>query len=225
MNIAIVSCTQQKDYSKTLLHKSLEVINKCSTTPVTTVQIYTDNKEGLSKRYNQALSTIDADIMAFVHDDVWLDDGLLVHKLIEGHKKYDIIGVAGGVEPQIKAPALWHIMCGGFGPKLRGQAGHYVTETQSMVTPFGPTPDRVAIIDGVFMSVNTAKVKSANWMFNENYTFHHYDIASCLDANKLRLKIGVVPINVIHLSPGLRSLEDTKFQESQRKFLSEYESY
>ena len=38
-------------------------------------------------------------------------------------------------------------------------------------------------------------------------------------------KIGVVPINLIHQSPGLRSLEDIRFQESQRNFLNEYNSY
>jgi len=94
-----------------------------------------------------------------------------------------------------------------------------------MFTNFGPTPSRVVILDGLFISVLTSKVKQTGWKFNENYEFHHYDIASSLDANKMKLKLGVAPIWVMHNSPGLLSFEDKNFLQSQEKFLSEYSSY
>ena len=116
-------------------------------------------------------------------------------------------------------------MCGGFtGGNLHGAVAH-LHDGRSMTTPFGPVPVRTAIVDGVFMSVNVKKVKEAKWKFNENYDFHLYDISSCLDANKKKLKVGVAPIHLIHASPGLRNFNDITFQKNQTQFLKEYASY
>jgi hypothetical protein len=190
------------------------------------LQFVTKNKTGLSEAYNKFLTKNYSQIL-FIHDDMWIDDAGFLTKLEEGHKQYDIIGLAGGLNPVIKAPALWHIMCGGFhGNNLRGFAGHYLPDgVTTSITNFGPSPARVAIIDGAFMSVNVNKTKEVKWMFNENYTFHHYDISSCIDANKKKLKIGVVPILSYHNSPGLRDINDKTFVENQSKFLQEYASY
>jgi len=222
-NIAIFSCV--KDNLTPILKHSVDVINEYIKNPIT-VHLYKNNKEGLSKRYNEFLySNHNYDYIAFCHDDVYFDDAMLEAKLEKYHEKYDIVGVAGGNNCKIQTPVLWHIMCGGFGGgTLHGAVAH-LHDGMSMVTPFGPTPARVAIIDGVFMSVNVKKVKEAGWKFNENYTFHHYDISSCLDANKKKLKIGVAPIHLIHASPGLRSFEDKTFVKNQTQFLKEYASY
>lgn len=228
-HIALVSCTKKDKMEDTLLYSSISqtTLSDDIYSTFDYVYFFVKNKEGLCKRYNEFLDRHgdDYDYVVFVHDDVFLDDGKIRQKLIDAHKEYDIVGVAGGINPQIKEPALWHIMCGGFGPNLRGFAGHYLPDGKISITNFGPTPDRVAIADGVFLSVNTKRIKAANWRFNENYSFHHYDIASCLDANKLKLKIGVYPILLYHESPGLRSLSDTLFLENQAKFMKEYSSY
>jgi hypothetical protein len=226
--IALVCCTAKSSAKDTLLYQS---IAEQSVDDVYAVfdycHYYESNKEGLSKRYNEFLETHidDYDMIVFVHDDVYLDDGRVRQKLAIAHEQFDIVGVAGGVAPVIREPALWHIMCGGFGPNLRGFAGHYVSDKTVSVTNFGPTPARVAIADGVFLSVKTEAIKRTNWLFNENFTFHHYDIASCLDANKKKLKIGVWPILLFHMSPGLRSLDDVTFLENQAKFINEYRNY
>lgn len=228
MTVAIASCTTKLDYKQTLLYKSLAKLESLGTTQfLQNTHFITNNKIGLGKAYNKFIhDNPEYDRVVFVHDDVSIEDNLIFEKLGEAHNIYDIIGVAGGIEPVIKAPALWHIMCGGFGPNLRGFAGHYLPgNNQTMITNFGPTPSRVAIIDGVLMSVNIIRAREVGWKFNENYMFHHYDIASCLDANKLKLKIGVAPIYINHASPGLRSLDDPKFVESQNIFLTEYKNY
>lgn len=225
---ALVSCTK-KTKEETLLFSSVYNLTK-DASPYGVfdyVYFFEDNKEGLSKRYNQFIEHHgdDYDYIIFAHDDVYIDDGRVIEKLTEAHRTYDIVGVAGGVNPVIKEPTLWHIMCGGFGPNLRGFAGHYTNDNRVMVTTFGPTPDRVAIADGLFLSIKMSKVKEVNWRFNENYTFHLYDIASCLDANKKRMKIGVYPIMLFHASPGLRSLNDPTFLYNQSKFMKEYSKH
>jgi len=228
MTFAIVSCTQLADYKQTLLYKSLaklEQTNKLTLTSNT--HFFTQNKLGLGEAYNKFLQdNPDYDYVLFVHDDMWIDDAGFIFKLEESHKKYDLIGLAGGLTPILKAPALWHIMCGGFqGGNLRGFAGHYLPDGTISITNFGPSPARVALIDGAFMSLNVKRAIEVGWKFNENYTFHHYDLSSCLDANKKKLKLGVVPILTYHNSPGLRDLNDKTFNENQAKFLTEYASY
>ena len=186
-----------------------------------------NNTDGLSKCYNNFLETKknEYDYIAFVHDDVFIDDLRVFEKLKRAHTAFDVVGLAGGINPSIKAPALWHLMCGGFGGgNLRGAVAHPCGKDQIMTTNFGPTPSRVTILDGLFLSVDVRKINSVKWRFNENYNFHHYDIASCIDANKKQLKLGVAPIWVMHASPGLLNVNDENFTSSQEKFLSEYSS-
>lgn len=228
MTFAIVSCTQLSDYKQTLLYKSIAKIEKNTKFVfLDKLFFFTQNKKGLSEVYNSFLyDHPEYDHVLFVHDDIWIDDASFHIKLEEGHKKYDIIGVAGGLNPVLKAPALWHLMCGDFqGGNLRGFAGHFLPDgVTTNITNFGPSPARVAIIDGAFMSVKVTAVTKVKWKYNENYTFHHYDLSSCIDANKKKLMIGVIPILTYHNSPGLRDINDKTFVENQTKFLKEYAS-
>jgi len=183
------------------------------------------NTEGLSKRYNDFLekNKDKYEYIVFVHDDVYVDDLAVCEKLETAHKEFDIVGLAGGINPKIQKPALWHLMCGGFNSgNLRGAVAHPASPKEIAMTSFGVTPCRVAVLDGLFLSVKTSSIKSTNWKFNENYTFHHYDIASSLDANVKKLKLGVAPIWVIHRSPGLLDINNKLFTDSQEKFIREY---
>jgi len=229
MTFAIVSCTQVADYKQTLLYKCLAKLEKITNLSLLDkTHFITQNKTGLGKAYNKFLYENPVyDYVLFVHDDMWIDDAGFIFKLEEAHREYDLIGVAGGLNPALKAPALWHVMCGGFqGGNLRGFAGHYLPDGRTTsITNFGPSPARVALIDGAFMSLNVKKAIEVGWQFNENYTFHHYDLSSCLDANKKKLRLGVIPILTYHNSPGLRDLNDKIFAENQTKFLQEYASY
>lgn len=219
MKTIVISATRQKNPQETLLYKSL--IPLCDKAKFQ-FHFYTENTKGLSQVYNQALNEYkDFDCHVFIHDDVYLDDAFFADKLEDGFSQFDIIGVAGGINPVLKAPTLWHLMCGR--ENLRGAAGHFLPDNNAIhITAFGPSPARVALLDGLLLAVNSKKVAAAGWKFNENYNFHLYDIASCIDANKKKLKCGVLPIHVIHQSPGLRDYNDPTFQKNQNQFLKEY---
>lgn len=212
-------CTRNIDPKDTQACRSLSKIKNID------IAYDSDNKTGLSTNYNNILQkhSDTYDYITFIHDDVYVDDLNVCEKLHTAHKEYDIVGLAGGVNPKITEPALWHIMCGGFNStNLRGAVAHPLQEKTILMTSFGPTPSRVALLDGLFISVNTKKIKEVSWKFNENYTFHHYDIASSIDANKKKLKLGVTPIWVIHKSPGLLDPNSSVFLSSQEKFIQEY---
>lgn len=225
MKIAFYSATRYK-IEDTLFYKSIsKIIDRVKTSHEVDILFTSNNSEGLSLRYNQQLYNKDNnyDYIVFVHDDVYIDDFNVVEKVIEAHTNYDIVGLAGGMNLRIIKPALWHLMCGGFGSgNLRGAVAHFTDNESIVMTTFGATPSRVAVLDGLFLSINVRKAKSVGWKFNENFTFHHYDIASSIDANTRKLKLGVHPIWVIHKSPGLLNINDSVFTQSQEKFISEY---
>lgn len=224
MKILFYFCTKQTEPKNTLAFISLTKI-KNSTNNNFDIQYISNNTEGLSKNYNKVLCEKSElyDYIVFLHDDVYVDDYNINSKLAKAHENFDIVGLAGGLSPKIQTPALWHLMCGGFNSgNLRGAVAHFYTEDKIAMTSFGPTPDRVAILDGLFLSVSTDAISKVDWKFNENYSFHHYDIASSLDANSKKLKLGVTPIWVIHKSPGLLNINDSLFASSQQKFISEY---
>jgi hypothetical protein len=223
--VVIVACTRklQEEANTLPLYRSW---TDGLHTPNYKLDIVWDNTEGLPTVYNKKLEeykNTDVEFLVCVHDDVYIDDLKLYEKLVTAYKKlgYSIIGLAGGLNPKLTNPALWHIMT--ERNQQRGEVAHPAgNNNQTMTTAFGPTPSRVAIIDGLFMALHLPTVTQTKWKFNENYKFHHYDIASSIDANRAKLKIGVYPIHVIHSSPGLLSIHDKEWSKSNETFLQEY---
>tara|TARA_A100001011_G_C14295915_1_gene838415 strand:+ start:2162 stop:2842 length:681 start_codon:yes stop_codon:yes gene_type:complete len=220
--ILVVSCTRQPKQHKQglLIYQSLVGL-QCDVK----LEIIYENKESLPVVYNKYITEKNNkkhDIVLFVHDDVYIDDLKLKGKLYGAIKQFDIVGLAGTLYPRIQAPVLWHKMADR--KHWRGIVNHPYDNDVNVIqsTNFGPTPSRVAIMDGLFMAVSLKKALQSGWKFNENFSYHHYDISSCLDANVKMLKLGVVPVNVIHQSPGLTNYKDDDFQKSQNKFLEIY---
>lgn len=221
--ILIICCSREEDKRTLRLYSSLKGFD----TKEVRVIYHTGNVTALPEIYNRYINYETMrkhDIVLFVHDDLYIDDYKLRGKLYNSIQQYDIVGIAGATKLSIKAPTLWHIMSP---PDARRGFVHHPVEIREDVwankcSSYGYTPDRVIVIDGLFMAVNLRSVLKTEWIFNEQFDFHHYDLASCLDAHKLGLKIGVTPIHTIHSSPGLKNINDIPFQSSQQKFLDIY---
>jgi len=213
MNIVACSISKHPDACQTKIFKSLKKINEHSNTKIELKIRGNNTKIGLPQYYNECLDTYGkmCDYMILVHDDVEFVNMDLSYQIEEGMKKYDILGVAGCLNPQIKDINLWHTMADR--KHLKGFAGHTWegSNNELLLTVFGPSPSRVALIDGVFMVLNTKKVLETKTRFDENLMFHHYDMDFCNTCNMNKLKIGTWPIMVDHSSPGLRNFtEDWK---------------
>jgi hypothetical protein len=222
--VVMVSCTtrSEQDRSKVLLAQSFD---HAGLGRFAKLDVVWENKEGLSCAYNRKLNeyaNTGAEFIVFVHDDVYIDDLKLVDKLETAHRHlgYHIIGAAGAARVQIGDPSLWHLMSAPT--DHRGFVQHFLQNGQVYCTSFGPTPSEVVLIDGLFMAVHLPSVLAKGWKFNENYDFHHYDLASCLDAVKKGLRVGVYPIHMIHESPGLESAAHAQWRVSNQRFLAEY---
>lgn len=223
--VVIVSCTrktEQEASSLPLFRSWKDGLN----TPVYKLDIVWENTDGMPAVYNRKIEEYkdsSVEFLVCVHDDVYIDDLKLYEKLNQAKNMgYNIVALAGGLNPRLKDPALWHIMTDRN--QQRGEVAHPAgNQHQTMTTAFGPTPSRVAIADGLFLGLDMSVISQSEWRFNENYTFHHYDISSCIDANRAKLKLGVYPIHVIHSSPGLLSIHDKAWAESNQRFLKEYQ--
>jgi GT2 family glycosyltransferase len=166
-----------------------------------------ENKEGLSKIYNSFINETNKDYyLLFLHDDILIEDIFLFEKLDIAFSKYDIVGLAGSKQCNIKSeiPA-WHLM---------SDRSHWVGEVahskdkKVWTSVFGPTDSRALVMDGLFLAVNVNKLLETNTKFDENFKFHHYDITFCLRANKNKLKMGVYPIKTTHFGLGDSMMSD-----------------
>lgn len=218
MDFTICSITKKAQARDTILYKS---INKFKFD----YHIEQNNtKKGIGTFLNEMLKKYEnKDYLVFIHDDVDVISTDLEFQLKEAFKQYDVVGVAGCINPKIIDKNLWHWM-GQTKENLRGFAGHPLPPYDGFfVTSFGPTPSRVAIIDGVFMAFKISKLMEANVKFDEQFKFHHYDIDFSLTCNAKKLKIGVWPILINHQSPGLRDFDNT-FNISNQKFLDKWKN-
>jgi hypothetical protein len=218
--IAFFSASQKTDAKDTTLLKSTENFDIDID-----IAFALENKESLSVVYNKAIQHAleeNWDALVFVHDDVVLEHDPRP-KLVKLFEKFDIIGVAGASSVEIKTPALWHLMGGGFNSgKLHGAVAHGTSEKKQM-TPFGPYPHRVVMIDGVFMAMNRTVMENVKFDETNPSKFHFYDLDFSSAAHKLGYRVGVGDINITHESPGLREFTE-EWKEGERWFLNKYES-
>ncbi len=187
---------------------------------------YTNNKKPLPYVYNEAINAAYSDMvdcLILVHDDVILEEDP-IPKLEKLFDDYDLIGVAGTTKAELKPPALWHLMGGGFGGgNLRGQIYHINGKGNPELTTFGPSPHRVIMIDGVFMALNRKVIETM--LFDEKCPsgFHFYDLIFSLECHKQWLKVGVGDIQMTHKSHGLKSFTE-EWLKGQEYFLNKYDN-
>ncbi len=221
--IIFVVPSKETDVTKIPFYKSVSFLKKIHTsyegfTKPLEVKLILNNSKGLSELYNTFLTPeFKNHIVVFVHDDVYMEDLAIASKLHEAHTQFNIVGVAGCITPLIKSPALWHLMTDKS--NLRGFCSHSLPNGKTNSAVYGLSNESVDLIDGVFMSVDVDSVLEVDCKFDEEFDFHFYDLAFCMNSNKLNLKLGVWPIFIRHL--GLGS-PDSRWVELEQKFINKY---
>lgn len=191
---------------------------------------FTNNTKGLSQLYNEIIeeNKSEFDYIHFIHDDAFVYDNVnYIIKEIED-SDYDISGVAGAGAIVVSYPSGWYDLAlkSGRLDLIVGHIEHKHMDTgRTEELNFSNTKfnHRTVVIDGVYMCVRMKNI--GDWKFNEHYTFHHYDIASCIDAVRKGLKIGVVNLHLRHeLQPKPLIIYNPVWIESDKKFRQEYTS-
>ncbi|MEJ5896893.1 glycosyltransferase [Aquabacterium sp. G14] len=206
-SICFVSATRlsEKDFwTKSLLGRSLRPRLNQSTI---TCRIAFDNTRGLPDIYNEAIQGIEADILVFLHDDVWLEDTQLMQKIRAALKWNDVIGVAGNIRRVAGQPA-WLFLRGADGnleldrPNLSGSIKHG-EPGKSAPSHFGAAPAACELMDGVFLAAKRQGLLASNVGFDPAFKFDFYDMDFCRAARQAGLTLSTWPIDLIHLSSGL----------------------
>lgn len=162
------------------------------------------------------------DWIVFIHDDIRIYDTSIYLKLLDAEKRgWDVVGVAGSKSYQVPHPEIptgwWSAQNKANG--LAGFVAHNIDGEIGM-SVFGPAPQRVLVIDGVFIAVSRRAVE-AGLRFDDAFCRDHYDMALCLNAYKKGLAVGVEPIYIEHRSPGA-GFRSPEFLKSQMLLCDKY---
>jgi len=169
------------------------------------VRIAFENTRGLPLIYNTSLASEDAaEVVVFMHDDVWIDDYFFADRVLSGLREFDVIGVAGNKRIVPNQPA-WAFLDDRLTwddfSNLSGSVAHG-DDPFGEITHFGPVPAECELLDGVLIAVRKDRVKAANVSFDPRFNFHFYDIDFCRSARHAGLRLGTWPICITHQSPG-----------------------
>lgn len=168
------------------------------------VLCYENNGEfSLPQIYNKALLEAKNDHIIFCHDDLdfklanrW---GFRMLKKFSDNPDYGIIGAAGSTR---LIDGCWWFpdMSTAKGTVLHVQKDGKVTTSRYSIDT-GTKLNNVVCVDGLFIAVDRAKLKSN---FDEDFKgFHFYDIPFCVNNFTSGVKIGVfTDIRLIHKSIG-----------------------
>lgn len=216
-NARVAVCTQKDQPDKMMVYENIIKYGiECD--------FCLNNTASLTRRYNEAIDMAlkeDADCLILVHDDVELEKNP-IPKLEKLFNEFDLVGVAGTKTINLQSPALWHIMGGGFqSGNLHGTVKHIDALYGPQPTYFGPVPQRVVMIDGVFMALNRKCMETMRFDESNPAGFHFYDLSYSLDCHLAGLKVGVGDILITHASPGLREFTD-EWKMGDKWFLDKY---
>jgi GT2 family glycosyltransferase len=183
---------------------------------------------GLSKLFNAALDKTDADTnVLFVHDDVYLNDWFLTQRLAEAFERFDVVGLAGSIDPDLSQPS-WGLRFDeklnalGWQPAVQrsGAVNHFDYACPN-VSIYGPAPRPCLLLDGLFLAVKTGRLAEHGVRFDTRFDFHCYDIDFCRTAAERGLKLGTWPIAVTHDSGGAYASE--AFKRAARAYLDKWQ--
>jgi hypothetical protein len=182
----IVSATRvpQVEFSRRPLGESLARLRN----PEIVASISYENERGLPEIYNARIMSSTAEVLVFVHDDVWITDNFFQPRIMEALERYDVVGVAGctrrspgQVEWNASDPSSWS-GCVAHGEQPMGRVDWF--------GPFGACE----LLDGVLFAVRRKRTA----MFDPQFDFHFYDLDFCRAARSMRLTLGTWPISITH---------------------------
>lgn len=202
-----VVCATRRDrqafYSETALGRSLSLHRP----DAVELRVFASNTQGLASVYNTAIaeSAGERQILLFIHDDVHLCDYHWADRLREGLAVFDVVGLAGN-RRRLPGQPGWGLMdeklTGDNRENFSGTVAHGRGFPPDSIDVFGPSSQRVALLDGLFLAVHSETLQAKSLHFDERFDFHFYDLDFCRQAERAGLTMGTWPIAVVHESKG-----------------------
>jgi GT2 family glycosyltransferase len=186
-------------------------------------QVAVSNRAGLPEVYNTRISAgSGAEILVFVHDDVWIDDYFLADRVIAGLEAFDVIGVAGN-RRRLPGQRAWHYVNAPGRTEDRKTLSGWVAHGKrpfGRVTTYGPTPAECELLDGVFLAARLQTLLDRSVRFDPLFDFHFYDLDFCRSARQAGLRLGTWPICLTHQSEA--SFESPAWLNAHGKYVKKW---
>lgn len=174
--------------------------------PFVELRLFAENTSGLPALYNAVLREAERDpaILMFLHDDVHLIDFYWPDHVVAGLRSYDVVGIAGN---RRRAPGQvgWCFLDERFtldrAENLSGAVATGKGWPAARMSYFGP-PGPVKLLDGVLLAAHSEALRTRGVAFDERFDFHFYDLDFCRTAEERGLRLGTVPVCLVHESGG-----------------------
>lgn len=171
------------------------------------VRLFASNTRGLPSVYNIALkeAATDPAVLIFVHDDIHLCDFFWPNHIMQGLKRFDILGLAGNRRRVPRQPS-WNFIDEKFTwddpGNLSGVVGHGTGFPPQHFSFFGPPCQEVKLLDGLMLVARSETLLAREIAFDERFDFHFYDMDFCRQAELKGLRLGTWSISAVHESGG-----------------------
>jgi GT2 family glycosyltransferase len=163
------------------------------------------NGHSLAEIYNSRIAAAHgAEILVFIHDDVWIDDYFLADRVIDGLKAFHLLGVAGNRRRVPQQPA-WAFVDAAFTWDEKANLSGWVAHGKSAfgdIVWFGEVPAACELLDGLFLAARRDVLLAHGVQFDPRFLFHFYDLDFCRTARQRGLRLGTWPIALTHQSAG-----------------------
>jgi GT2 family glycosyltransferase len=188
------------------------------------LQVAVANHAGLPDVYNSRIVPEGrAEILVFVHDDVWIDDYFLADRVLAGLDAFDVIGVAGNRRRSPRQRA-WHYVNAPGQPQDHGSLSGAIAHGKTpfgRISNFGPAAAECELLDGVFVAARLRTLLDRSVRFDPLFDFHFYDLDFCRSARRAGLRLGTWPICLTHQSIG-GAFESAPWLNAYAKYLQKW---
>lgn len=216
--------TREQFTAKTALGRSLQLFPF----PFIELRLFPENSTGLPKLYNIALKEAESDpaILIFIHDDVQLLDVFWPTHIVQGLDVFDVVGVVGN-KRRLPAQPSWCFKDTQWNLDehdvyLSGIVAHGSSWPATNVSFYGPTFERVKLLDGLLIACRSETLIANKLFFDEDFDFHFYDMDFCRQAEVLNLRLGTWSISTLHASEG--QLNQASWRSAYAKYLDKWGS-
>jgi hypothetical protein len=237
--VASTKLSERDFWNRSLLGKSLLAF-PAELRPELWIRFENTGKWGLPEIYNRAIENCPDDKhLLFVHDDVFLHDTFLQHRIAEGLGRAEVIGLAGSRGSDLTQPSWGLAFDAQLKPTgwqrsetlvLSGAVSHisrYHDPAQEIgvvpkphLTLYGTFPADCQLLDGLFLAVHGTVMREWNVRFDERFRFHLYDLDFCRTAKSRGLRLKTWPILVSHGSGG--NFDSEEFRAAARLYLEKW---